>query len=59
MYSTLHIPYISTLDMFFFLSEQIWRNLALYHLITNGFSAVNGGAVRMRVQTADNKIIII
>ncbi len=23
-------------------SKQIWRNLALHHLLTNGFSAVNG-----------------
>jgi len=22
--------------------EQIWRNLALHHLLTSGFSAVNG-----------------
>ncbi len=31
-------------------AEQIWRNVALHHLLTNGQWM---GAVRMRVQTAD------
>jgi len=34
-------------------SEQIWRNLALHHLLTNGSEV---GAIRMRVQTADKSI---
>ncbi len=33
---------IQDVDEFFFSSEQIWRNWALYHLLTNGSSAVNG-----------------
>ncbi len=36
-------------------SKQIWRNVAIHHLLSNGSSAVNG-AVRMRVQTADKNI---
>ncbi len=28
--------------IFFSSSEQIWKNLALHHLLTNGSSAVNG-----------------
>ncbi len=33
---------IQDVDEFVSLSEQIWRNLALLHLLTNGSSAVNG-----------------
>ncbi len=29
-------------DEFVFSQEQIWRNLALHHLLTNGSPAVNG-----------------
>ncbi len=29
-------------DEFVSSSEQIWRNLAFHHLLTNGSSAVNG-----------------
>ncbi len=29
-------------DEFVSLSEQIWRDLALHHLLTNGSSEVNG-----------------
>ncbi len=29
-------------DEFVSSSEQIWRNVALHHLLSNGFSAVNG-----------------
>ncbi len=29
-------------DEFVSSSEEIWRNLALHHLLTNGSSAVNG-----------------
>ncbi len=34
--------YIQDIDEFVSSSEQIWRNVALYHLFTNGSSAVNG-----------------
>ncbi len=37
--------------------EQIWRNLALHHLLTNRLQWM--GAVRMRVQTTDENITII
>ncbi len=33
---------IQDVDEFVSSSEQIWRNLALHHLLTNGSSAVNG-----------------
>ncbi len=36
-------------------SEQIWRNLALHHLLTMQWM----GAVRMRVKTSDKNITII
>ncbi len=39
-------------------SEQIWRNLALHHLLTNGPSAVNG-CRQNESQTADKNIKII
>ncbi len=34
--------YPKDVDDFFSLSEQIWRNVALHHLLTNGSSSVNG-----------------
>ncbi len=37
-----HPQPIQDLDEFVSSSEQIWRNLALYHLLTKGSSAVNG-----------------
>ncbi len=37
-----HPQFIQDVDEFVSSSEQIWRNLALYHLLTNGSSAVNG-----------------
>ncbi len=33
---------IQDVDEFVSSSEQIWRNVALHHLLTNGSSAVNG-----------------
>ncbi len=45
-------------DEFASSSEQIWRNVALHHLLSNRSSAWMG-AVRMRVQTADKNITII
>ncbi len=39
-------------------SEQIWRNVALHLLLTNGSVMQGMGAVRMRVQTADKNTII-
>ncbi len=33
---------VEVLFIFIFSSEQIWRFLALHHLLTNGSSAVNG-----------------
>ncbi len=39
MYSPQVIQYV---DEFASLSEQIWRNLALHHLLIDGSSAVNG-----------------
>ncbi len=38
----LHSQAIQDVDEFLSSSEQIWRNLALHHLLTNGSSAVNG-----------------
>ncbi len=40
MYSPLGL---TDVDEFVSSSEQIWRNLAVHHLLTNGSSAVNGG----------------
>ncbi len=37
-----HFQAIQDENEFISLSEQIWRNLALHHLLTNGSSAVNG-----------------
>ncbi len=37
-----HPQAIQDVDEFISSSEQIWRNLALHHLPTNGSSAVNG-----------------
>ncbi len=37
-----HFQAIQDVDEFVSSSEQIWRNLALHHLLTNGSSAVNG-----------------
>ncbi len=37
-----HSQAIQDVDEFISSSEQIWKNLALYHLLTNGSSAVNG-----------------
>ncbi len=37
-----HPPVIQDIDEFVSSSEQIWRNVAFYHLLTNGSSAVNG-----------------
>ncbi len=37
-----HPHAIQDVDEFVTSSEQIWRNLALYHLLTNGSSVVNG-----------------
>ncbi len=36
-----HFKAIQDVDEFV-LSEQIWRNVALHHLLTSGSSAVNG-----------------
>ncbi len=33
---------IQEVDEYVFSSKQIWRNLALHHLLTNGSSAVSG-----------------
>ncbi len=33
---------MTDIDEFVYSWEQIWRNLALHHLLTNGSSAVNG-----------------
>ncbi len=33
---------IQDIDQFVSSSEQIWKNLALHHLLTNGSSGVNG-----------------
>ncbi len=42
-----------------FIKTQIWRNIALHHLLNN-YSWIRWmGAVRMRVQTADKNITII
>ncbi len=38
----IHPQAIQDGDQFVSSSEQIWRNLALCHLLTNGSSAVNG-----------------
>ncbi len=37
--------------------EQIWKNVALHHLLMDPLQWM--GAVRMRVQTADKNITII
>ncbi len=37
-----HPQTIQDADEFVSLLEQIWRNLELYYLLTNGSSAVNG-----------------
>ncbi len=37
-----HPQAIQDVDEFVSSSEQIWRNLALHHLLSNGSSAVNG-----------------
>ncbi len=37
-----HPQAIQDVDEFVSSSEQIWRNLALHHLLTNGSIAVNG-----------------
>ncbi len=37
-----HPQAIEDVDEFVTSSEQIWKNLALHHLLTNGSSAVNG-----------------
>ncbi len=49
---------IQDVDEFVSSSEQIWRNLALHHLLTNGSSAVNGCHQNER-QTADKNITVI
>ncbi len=53
-----HTQAIQDVDEFVSLSELIWRNVALHHLLTNGSSAVNG-CHQKRVQTADKTITII
>ncbi len=37
-----HRQAMQDVDEFVSLLEQIWRNVALYHLLTNGSPAVNG-----------------
>ncbi len=37
-----HFQGIQDVDEFASLAEQIWRNSALHHLLTNGSSAVDG-----------------
>ncbi len=37
-----HPQVIQDVGEFVFTSEQIWRNVALYHLFTNGSFAVSG-----------------
>ncbi len=37
-----HSQSIQDVDEFASLSEEIWRNVAIHHLLTNGSSAVNG-----------------
>ncbi len=37
-----HPQAIQNVEDFVSSSEQIWRNVALHHLLTNGSSAVNG-----------------
>ncbi len=54
-----HPQAIEDVDEFVTSSQQIWRNVALHHLLTNGSSALQWmGAVRMRVQPADTNITI-
>ncbi len=38
----MYSPSCQDVDEFVSLLEQIWRNLALHHLLTSGSSAVNG-----------------
>ncbi len=42
MHSVISPQAIQNVDEFVSSSEQIWRNLVLHHLLTNGSSAVNG-----------------
>ncbi len=51
--------YSQGVDEFVSSSEQIWRNVALHHLIDPMDALQWMGAVRMRVQTADKNITII
>ncbi len=51
--------YSQGVDEFVSSSEQIWRNVALHHLIDPMAPLQWMGAVRMRVQTADKNITII
>ncbi len=37
-----HPQVIQKVDEYISSSEQVWRNLALHHLVTNGSSSVNG-----------------
>ncbi len=53
-----HIQAIQDVDEFVSSWEQIWRNLALHHLLTMD-PLQWMGAVRRGVQTADKNITII
>ncbi len=41
------------------LDQQVWRNWALHHFLTNGHSAVNGCRQNGAVQTANKNITTI
>ncbi len=49
-----HPQAVRDVDELVFSSEQIWRNLALHHLLTNGSSTMNG-CRQNESQRADKK----
>ncbi len=49
---------IQDVDEFVCSSEQIWRNTALHHMLTNGSSAVNGFRQNESNNNVMNKSII-
>ncbi len=53
----MHPQAMQDIDEFVSSSEQIWRNVALHHLLMDPLQWM--GAVRMRVQTADKDITMI
>ncbi len=54
-----HPQTIQEVDEFVSSSEQMWRNLALHHLLTNDSSVVNGCRQKEWVQTSYKNITII